>query len=130
MPPRCQNPNTPAPDDPGWCHYVEPFAGGLSVLLANDPHGISECVNDLNGDLVNFWRVLQGEKPFAEFCHKVTAIPLCEAEWRQAIDKLRRPCKRPVCVPHALAFFICVRQSLAGRMKGFTALTRNRPVEE
>lgn len=48
MPPRCKNPNAPDSGDPGWLHYVEPYAGGLAVLLANDPQGISEVVNDLN----------------------------------------------------------------------------------
>jgi DNA adenine methylase len=59
MPPRCANPNAPDPGDSGWLHYVEPYAGGLAVLLAMDPAGISEVVNDRHGDLTNFWRVLR-----------------------------------------------------------------------
>ena len=42
-------------------HYVEPFAGSLAVLLAK-PRARMETVNDLDGDLVNFWRVLR-ERP-------------------------------------------------------------------
>lgn len=41
-------------------HYVEPFCGGLSVLLAKQPSPM-ETVNDLDGDLVNFWRVLRDQ---------------------------------------------------------------------
>src|SRR5262245_43932807 len=52
---------------PSHVHYVEPFAGGLSVLLAKDPDGISEVVNDIDGQLSNFWRVLQGEEAFERF---------------------------------------------------------------
>jgi len=42
-------------------HYVEPFAGSLAVLLAKTPSK-AETVNDLDGDLVHFWRVLR-EQP-------------------------------------------------------------------
>lgn len=39
-------------------HYVEPYAGSLAVLLAK-PVSVHETVNDLDGDLVTFWRVLR-----------------------------------------------------------------------
>lgn len=39
-------------------HYVEPYAGSLSVLLAKSPSKM-ETVNDLHGDLMTFWRVLR-----------------------------------------------------------------------
>lgn len=39
-------------------HYVEPFAGGLSVLLAKAPSKL-ETVNDLDGDIITFWRILR-----------------------------------------------------------------------
>ena len=41
-------------------HYIEPFAGGLSVLLAKKPSR-TETVNDLDGDLMTFWRVLRDQ---------------------------------------------------------------------
>jgi DNA adenine methylase len=39
-------------------HYVEPFAGSLAVLLAKEPAPY-ETVNDLNRDVMTFWRVLR-----------------------------------------------------------------------
>ncbi|WP_236241134.1 DNA adenine methylase [Streptomyces sp. CC228A] len=39
-------------------HYVEPYCGGLSVLLAK-PAAPMETVNDLDGELMTFWRVLR-----------------------------------------------------------------------
>src|SRR5205823_6008598 len=79
---------------PRHLHYVEPFAGGLAVLLARDPDdprlwlpphkGVSEVANDLDGRLVNFWRVLQGEETFLRFRRAVEALPLARAEWERA----------------------------------------------
>lgn len=43
---------------PACGHYVEPFAGGLAVLLAK-PRSAMETVNDVDGDLMLFWRVLR-----------------------------------------------------------------------
>lgn len=38
--------------------YVEPFAGGLAVFLAK-PRSQIEVLNDLNGDLVTFYRCVR-----------------------------------------------------------------------
>lgn len=46
---------------PAHRHYVEPFAGSLAVLLAKAP-ALFETVNDLDGHLMTFWRVLR-ERP-------------------------------------------------------------------
>jgi DNA adenine methylase len=39
-------------------HYVEPYCGSLAVLLAKRPSA-HETVNDLDGALMTFWRVLR-----------------------------------------------------------------------
>ena len=39
-------------------HYVEPFCGSLAVLMAK-PRSQSETVNDIDGDLMCFWRMLR-----------------------------------------------------------------------
>ena len=120
---------------PRHLHYVEPYAGGLAVLLARDPddkrlwlgeaspvRGVSEVVNDINGRLTNFWKVLQGEESFAKFQRIVSAIPFSEREWKDAHahEYGRDP------VGDAAAFFVDCRLSLAGRMNGFTGVTRTR----
>lgn len=84
MPPRCKNPNAPADDDPGWLHYVEPYFGGGAVLFANDPDGISEVVNDIDGGLVNFYLVLREPHLFQRFTRFVEAMPISQAEWERA----------------------------------------------
>ena len=41
-------------------HYVEPFGGSAVVLLNRDPSPI-ETYNDINGEVVNFFRVLRDQ---------------------------------------------------------------------
>ncbi|MFJ3507843.1 DNA adenine methylase [Streptomyces luteogriseus] len=62
---------------PDHDHYVEPFCGGLSVLLAKGPSRM-ETVNDLDGELVTFWRVLR-DRP-AEFARVCALTPHSRAE--------------------------------------------------
>lgn len=106
-------------------HYVEPFAGGLAVLLRKDPVGISEVVNDLNGELMNFYSVLQGEKSFAKFNRRVNVIPFAREEWKESKQEEFEE-STPSRVTRALRFFVCNRMSLAGRMTDFTGVTKTR----
>jgi DNA adenine methylase len=122
---------------PPHLQYVEPYAGGLAVLLEKDPfdeskfwgrkgyeRGVSEVVNDINRELINFWRVLQREGQFAAFQRIVEAVPFSEDEWRDAEAR-----QSPIAVPDvdaAVAFFVRCRQSRAGAFKDFATLTRNR----
>lgn len=46
--------------------YVEPFAGSASVLFARDEPAKVEVLNDINNELVNFFRVIQHH--LVEFC--------------------------------------------------------------
>src|SRR5215470_7866514 len=112
MPPRCKKPNDPKPHDKGWLHYVEPYFGGGAVLLALNPEGISEVVNDINVDLTKFWRVLQDPKDFADFARLVSAIPFSKLEWEES-DEIQRPGFNGRVVA-AANFFVRCRQSLAG----------------
>jgi DNA adenine methylase len=62
---------------PDHTHYVEPFAGSLAVLLAKTPSRI-ETVNDLDGDLMMFWRVLR-DRPM-ELAQACALTPHSRAE--------------------------------------------------
>lgn len=132
MPPRCQNPNAPKPDDPGWLHYVEPFFGGGAVLFANDPNGISEVVNDVNYRLSNFWSVLRSGEDWWKLRDLLLSTPFSADQFdgvRQAAHDLAEgviPDLWADSVTEAWWFFIQCRQSMSGRMKNFAPLTRNR----
>ncbi|MBY0461345.1 MAG: DNA adenine methylase [Gemmataceae bacterium] len=110
---------------PPHLHFVEPYAGGLAVLLAKSPEGVSEVVNDLRGDLTNFWKVLQREETFERFRRRVEATPFSEAEWQRAMENNRHGYGGDE-VDLAFDFFILCRQSLAGRMESFAPLSKTR----
>lgn len=69
---------------PDCLHYVEPYFGGGAVLLAKLYVGWSEVVNDIDGNLMNFWRVLQDETMFAALKRRLEATPFSEKEWNDA----------------------------------------------
>lgn len=125
MPPRCKTPNNPRPNDKGWLAYVEPYGGMASVMLANDPEGISEVLNDLNGSLMNFWKVLQIPAAFEEFYDRMQAIPFSAPEYNRW-ENLAKLNPEECDVTCAIAYFVRCRQSLAGRMDSFAPLSRNR----
>src|SRR5262245_6909213 len=102
---------------PRHIHYVEPFFGGGAVLLTRDPYdqalwmpthkGVSAVVNDSNGRLVNFWRVLQDPEKFAAFRRRTEATPFARAEWDAADN--HEYGTDPIA--DAAAFFVACRQS-------------------
>jgi DNA adenine methylase len=109
---------------PPHTHYVEPFAGGLAVLLAHHGTDRSELVNDLNGELMNFWRVLQDPPAFETLYRRLEAVPFSRIEWEEALDQIQAGDGNPI--ERAASFFITCRQSLAGRMTTFAPPTRTR----
>lgn len=64
-------------------HYVEPFAGSLAVLLAK-PRSCMETVNDLDGDLMTFWRVLRDQPE--DLAVRMALTPHARAEYQSSYD--------------------------------------------
>ena len=122
---------------PRHLHYVEPFGGGLAVLLNKDPfdprhqwgtknheQGISEVVNDIYRPLQNFWDVLKHEETFKLFQRILEATPFSEVEFGRAGD--RQIPTQELDVEAAVAFFVRCRQSRAGSFKAFATLSQRR----
>jgi DNA adenine methylase len=116
-------------------HYVEPFCGSCALVFARDPddlrfflsdhrdhRGVSEVVNDLDGRLTNFWRVLKDDDLFARFRRQAEAIPVSRPEWEAA----HRHEYGNDPVADAVAFFVDCRQSRQALMKGFITHVKNR----
>lgn len=118
---------------PPHLHYVEPYFGGGSVLFAKDPEGVSEVANDIDLDLTNFWTVLQNRVLFDHFLRMTQATPFSEIEWEAAGEGLNGEHREGsfdsnggINVVRAAWFFVRCRQSLAGRMDSFAAISRTR----
>lgn len=68
---------------PAHGHYVEPYAGSLAVLLAK-PRAKMETVNDLDGHLMTFWRVLRDQPE--DLARLMALTPHSRAEYVAAAD--------------------------------------------
>ena len=63
--------------------YLEPFAGGAAMLFAK-PRCERETLNDLDGQIMRFWRALR-DRP-DELAAAVAATPYGREEWRASRD--------------------------------------------
>jgi DNA adenine methylase len=88
--------------------YVEPFAGGASVLLRK-PQSKSEILNDVNSRLVNLFQVLRNPQMAAELEQQLRLTPFARAEQRQAIEHGPDP------VEDARRLIVLSYQSYSGR---------------
>lgn len=73
--------------------YVEPFAGGASVLLRKPP-AKAEVYNDLDGDVVNVFRVLRDPATAARLAGALRLTPYSRAEWFLAFEPSEDPVER------------------------------------
>lgn len=60
--------------------YIEPFAGGASILLRK-PRSASEVLNDLDEQVVGMFRVLRDEEQALELARRLALTPFARAEY-------------------------------------------------
>jgi DNA adenine methylase len=73
--------------------YVEPFGGAASVLLLKD-RSFSEVYNDLDGDIVNLFRVLQDQSSFDELHRRLRFTPFAREEYELAFVETNEPIEK------------------------------------
>ena len=89
-------------------HYCEPFAGSGAVLLNRSPSPV-ETYNDIDGELVNFFRVLRDHPD--EVTRAIALTPFSREEFHQAIyDKSGEVSD----VERARRFYVRARQARTG----------------
>jgi site-specific DNA-adenine methylase len=104
--------------------FVEPFAGSAAVLLAKPP-AATECLNDRNADLMNFYTVIQDPRTLECFLVAARALGLDPAPPPEpgAPDAVRTVWEAAVAgltseqdpVQRAVWFFAKARLSMSGR---------------
>jgi DNA adenine methylase len=104
-------------------HYAESCFGGGSVLLNREKiSGVSEAVNDIDGRLINFWKVLANKAQFEDFYTRVSFLPVSEELWQEAVQyKFGQN-----DVEDAVQYFILNRQSRLGANKKFITTSKRR----
>jgi DNA adenine methylase len=89
-------------------HYCEPFAGSAAVLLNREPSPV-ETYNDLDGEVVNFFRVLR-ERP-DELVRAIGLTPFSRAELGRAVGA---DADGAGDLERARRFFVRARQARTG----------------
>ncbi len=93
--------------------YVEPFAGAASVFWNLPAPYPVEVLNDLDGRIVNLYRVLQDREKFRQLLHRLAWTPYSRAEFVRALEVLEDPAADEVS--RAWAFFVSQNQGFGGR---------------
>lgn len=79
---------------PAHIFYGEPFAGAASVLLAKSPAPGGEIINDLNGDVINLFRVMQDAAQADELQRRLDWTPYAKSELVLAREPSAEPVER------------------------------------
>ena len=66
--------------------YVEPFGGAASVLLQK-PRVAAECYNDLDGQIVNVFRILRDPDTAEELRRRIALTPFARDEFYWSYDE-------------------------------------------
>lgn len=93
---------------PQATHYCEPFAGSAAVLLNRKPSPV-ETYNDIDGEVVNFFRVLRDRQE--ELIRAIGLTPFSREELRIAAEE---PIDNISELERARRFFVRARQVRTG----------------
>ncbi len=78
---------------PSHRNYTEPFGGGASILLRKR-RSYSEVYNDMDGDIVNVFKVLQGNDTSKELQRLLFLTPYSRSEFKASYELSNDPIER------------------------------------
>lgn len=97
---------------PAHSIYCEPFFGGGAVFFAKMPVSV-EIINDINGNVVNFYRIMQNN--FTELQKEIRCTLHSRTLYNQAKDIYRNPSMYSE-IKRAWAFWTLANQGFGGAM--------------
>jgi DNA adenine methylase len=108
------------PDQESYDRYIEVFGGAGWLLFSRDKHAPMEVFNDVNGELINLYRIV---KYHPEALQK-------ELEWllmsrEQFFNELNRNTRGMTDIQRAARFFCMIKESFGADCKSFGVRTRN-----
>lgn len=92
--------------------YVEPFAGALWILFAKEKSSV-EIVNDIDGDLMNFWEVVKNapDQFIRSFDYCLISRKTFEEYRKKFMDK-----EYDDCIERAHIFYYILKSCFGARM--------------
>jgi DNA adenine methylase len=94
--------------------YCEPCSGAAWVFFTKEPSK-AEILNDRDGELVTFWRVIQHHLPAFLDCYKYAVISRQVFEW----EKMKRP-ETLTDIQKAVRYYYLQRLCFGGKVDGRT----------
>jgi len=99
-------------------HFVDVFGGSAAVLLNRDPSPI-ETYNDLDNNVVNFFKVVRQNPD--ELMRLLHLTPYSREDRKEALRAMRTPPPNTdISLEHARLFFIMARQTQRGQAQMIT----------
>lgn len=98
-------------------HYVEPFAGSAAVLFAK-PRSPLETLNDIDGEVINLFRVLRDPASAEVLAEQVALTPYARDEFGAAKEPVDAPIER------ARRFLVLAHQAVGNAGQGWAYVAR------
>jgi DNA adenine methylase len=105
-------------------HYCEPFGGSAAVLINREPSPI-ETYNDLDGEVVNFFRVLREQRD--ELSEAIGLTPFSKREFELAIGEPRTGLAQTASVGRWAHCTLTSRAGMAGAVSRWLGAIEDLP---
>jgi DNA adenine methylase len=104
--------------------YIEAFAGGAWVYWGKEPSKV-EVINDINGDLINLYKVLQ--KNPDQFYDQIYYMLASRQQYYDVMNILEGNRENISDVERAVYFYFSIKNAFGGRYGGGFAFSRRVP---